>query len=220
MENKENSYSDELERQESKIKINRLLDEAKNNQELSFEVALEVIKLALPELFRKYKVAPADEEDNRKTLRWKFYFALCAMHKAFPDHDVRGKQILDLGSGAVGETYEKREFKRHFEPWLARFLHEIGAKPLAVDIGTFEGEPYAHKSVNLLDKDALNFIPDKSIDLVNISLLYDSPQLAQMTQNPEEIRKFLLPQIKRVLREDGSLIEKDLELTITKKADL
>lgn len=128
---------------------------------------------------------------------------------------IEGERIVDLGCGSTGNTYEHRKYAQGtFGPNLARSLAYLGADVVGVDYGTLLDEPFnAYSGVNLLSPGCLDFIPDKSVRVVHTSQLYTSPQLALMVSGREEpsgsieagnkIATNLLPQIERILRDDG-----------------
>lgn len=152
---------------------------------------------------------------------------------------IQGKTFLDLGCGSTSYDHsfgfdnymnQTRGKDRTFEPWLCRFLHELGARVVGIDVGNLAGEKFEHYSLDLLAENALACIPDHSVDYVHSKLLYSSPQLGNMVrkshfpQIAEEVKdqsrpywnvgdqeqlaervlkQRLLPQIERVLKLDG-----------------
>lgn len=138
--------------------------------------------------------------------------------------NVKGKRILDLGCGSVSGTFETDNFNeldrqdgieptRTFEPWLCRALVELGANPVGIDIGNLEGEEFEHFQIDLSKPGALDFLPDKSFDGANMRLFLTSPHLEQMTNKKkrDDIGKEMDIQMKRLLKDDGKLIETDLD---------
>ena len=99
--------------------------------------------------------------------------------------NLQGKTFLDLGCGST--SYDKYvgydnwmgipSSSRTFEPWLCRVLHEVGVHVIGVDVGSLAHEEFEHYSRDLLSENALQEIPDHSIDFAHSRLLYDSPQL-------------------------------------------
>lgn len=134
--------------------------------------------------------------------------------------NVKGKRILDLGCGANFGTWETDGYgdpdvkkKRTFEPWLCRALVELGANPVGIDMGNLEGEEFEHYRIDLSKPGALDFLPDKSFDGANMRLFLTSPHLEQMTNKKKlyATEKEMEKQIKRLLKDDGILIETDSE---------
>src|SRR2546428_5018257 len=63
---------------------------------------------------------------------------------------VRGKRILDLASGSNSSRSPRTKRRTAlFEPWFSRLLVELGADPVAIDLGDLEGEPFEHHRVDL-----------------------------------------------------------------------
>ncbi len=134
--------------------------------------------------------------------------------------NVKGKRILDIGCGARSETFETDEFNkldvkegkapsRSFEPWFCRALHELGADTVGIDIGNLKGEEFEHYEVNITKPGALNFLPDKSFDGINLHLVLSSPELGLWTTSSgderakQNIADELKKQMKRLLKDDG-----------------
>jgi hypothetical protein len=97
--------------------------------------------------------------------------------------NVKGKTILDLGSGAkkswdytwFSETPEK---ERYYDPWLCRALHELGANTIGIDGGESPGEEFKYYQQNLRSSGKLlDSFDDNSIDLTCAFSLFDSPSL-------------------------------------------
>src|SRR5205814_4932182 len=90
---------------------------------------------------------------------------------------VRGKRILDLASGSNSSRSPKtRRRTALFEPWFSRLLVELGADPVAIDLGDLEGEAFEHHRVDLGQAAALDFLPAASFDGVQDSRLFGSPE--------------------------------------------
>jgi len=90
---------------------------------------------------------------------------------------VRGKRILDLASGS-NSSRSPRTGRRTalFEPWFSRLLVELGADPVAIDLGDLESEPFEHHRVDLGQPGELDFLPDATFDGVQDSRLFGSPE--------------------------------------------
>lgn len=128
--------------------------------------------------------------------------------------NVEGKRIVDLGCGSTnsGELSDLDLF----HPWLCRTLVELRAYPIGVDIGKLEGEQFeAHGETNLLLSNALDFIPDGSVDIVHSRALFTSPRLydefkeagiSALVDYDEYLMKVLQPQITRILKPDGTFV--------------
>ena len=151
---------------------------------------------------------------------------LSKLSKKFGGLDnVKGKRIIDLGCGSVSGTVETDNFNeldrqdgieptRSFEPWLCRALVELGANPVGIDVGNLDGEEFENYRIDLSKPGALDFLPDKSFDGANMRLFLTSPHLEQMANKKkrDDIGKEMDRQIKRLLKDDGKLIETDLDL--------
>jgi len=98
---------------------------------------------------------------------------------------------------------------RLYEPWFSRALLELGAKPVGIDVGNLDGEEFEHHRVDLSQPGALDFLPDKSFDAVNLNGLFSSPQLESMTGESEvdKMKEELKKQIRRILKADGQILE-------------
>lgn len=136
--------------------------------------------------------------------------------------NVKNKRILDIGCGAKFGTRETNNYgrkeknpSRPWEPWLCRILVELGARPVGIDLGDNEGEEFEHYKVDLSKIGALNFLPEKSFDGVNMTFFLSSPHLETMTneEDRENIKKEMENQIKRLLKEDGKIIRWHVDLS-------
>jgi len=147
--------------------------------------------------------------------------------------NLKGKQILDLGCGSNYGSYDIDAFNevakkrggegRVFEPWFCRFLLELGAEPVGIDYGNLDKEKFKHYRLDLSEKGALNFLPNKSFDGVTMRSLLNSPQLHHMIAKKvgyqkedteiNNIKEELLEQIDRVLKDNGKKIIIDLDTT-------
>lgn len=167
-------------------------------------------------LQHKYKLNDLDPYTNERWLKKELYNFLHDMAQRYGNlEQLRGKHILDLGSGA---TYERDidylncwpGVERLYEPWLARALAEIGAEPVAIDIGRFENEPFEAHTIDLSKKGALDFLPSKSFDVIYSKRFLTSPQLMPRISDKktnEEFYRELKKQIKRLLKDDGYVFE-------------
>src|SRR5438445_5691159 len=126
---------------------------------------------------------------------------------------VRGKRILDLASGSNSSRSPKTGGRTAlFEPWFSRLLVELGADPVALDLGDLEGEPFEHHRVDLGRPGELDFLPAASFDGVQDSRLFGSPEFraaypgrASRARVKAEIKR----QERRLLRPGGVLIHTD-----------
>ena len=109
---------------------------------------------------------------------------------------LRDKTVLDLGCGSI----QPEENDRSFEPWFPRYMFELGAKPVGVDIGSLEGEPYEHYQIDLSVPGSLDFLPDKSFDIIHTK--------AFMGWNPSPILKKNLKD--RVIRSGSEVSQEEL----------
>lgn len=215
---------------ETKAHIDALLDSLKEQggERNIHRVANKVVRAIIPFLYEKYP-------DKNQSEQWKpndskLYFNLAGILETLPDHDVRGKIILDLGCGSIGGTYESESMnkERQFEPWLSRILHAIGGRPIGIDVGDLSEEHFEHYSRDLTKKEALSMISDDSVDLAFATAFYDSPELGKRSgasfhdSQKESVRQKLLPQLKRVLKDDAVFLESDaaFEDVITRKEDM
>jgi len=126
---------------------------------------------------------------------------------------VRGKRILDLASGSNTSRHPQTGRRTAvFEPWFSRLLLELGAKPVAIDLGDLADEPFEHHRVDLGRPGALDFLPAASFDGVQDSRLFGSPEFrsaypgrADRVRVKAEIKR----QERRLLRPGGVLIHTD-----------
>src|SRR5437762_1296956 len=100
---------------------------------------------------------------------------------------VRGKRILDLASGSNSSRSPKtRRRTALFEPWFSRLLVELGADPVAIDLGDLAGEPFEHHRVDLGRPGALDFLAAASFDGVQDSRLFGSPEFRSAYPAPAD----------------------------------
>ena len=130
---------------------------------------------------------------------------------------LEGKRILDLGCGSVAtldNAYGSTKAP-DFEPWLCRALHESGVKVIGVDYFSPQEtsqESFEFHKRNLLEQGALDFIPDKSIDIANARFLFNSPTLLNLYEEKnfmQNIQNVLLPQLERIVKPDGFFIHRE-----------
>ena len=126
---------------------------------------------------------------------------------------VRGKRILDLASGSNSSRSPKtRRRTALFEPWFSRLLVELGADPVAIDLGDLEGEAFEHHRVDLGATGALDVLEDATFDGVQDSRLFGSPEFLAAYPGPEHrarVKAELKRQERRLLRPGGVLIHSD-----------
>lgn len=125
---------------------------------------------------------------------------------------TRGKikkiKVLDLGSGC-NPSLDFTE-TRNYEPWLCRLLYAIGAHPIGIDYGKFEGEEFEHHSIDLM-VDNLNFMKDNSIDVAHARLLFCSSTLKDREGEKRfELQNRLYPQLERIVKPEGFYIVNDV----------
>ena len=127
-----------------------------------------------------------------------------------PINELPGKRILDLGAGSTSYSGDSAT-PREYEPWLSRALYELGAQPVAVDIGDLSQEKFEHHKVDLSKPGALNFMPSESFDGIIIRGLITSPLLQRMLDKPgiERMKQEFLEQTKRLLKPGGKEIFKE-----------
>lgn len=192
-------------------------------------VANKVVRMLIPFLREKYP-------DKNQGEQWipndsKLYFNLASILETLPNHDVRDKIILDLGCGSTGGTEESGYMneRRQFEPWLSRILHAVGGRPIGIDVGDLSEEHFEHYSRDLTKKEVLSMISDDSVDLAFATAFYDSPEFGKRSDasfhdsQKRSVRQKLLPQLKRVLKDDAVFLESDPafdEDVITRKEDM
>ncbi len=149
--------------------------------------------------------------------------------------NVRGKRILDLGCGSTLDEETKQIIKASggkldlveedlrskgkldvaryfvFQPWICRILLELGANPVGVDVGSNQDEKFENYQLDLSQKGALDFLPDKSFDGFNLKSLLDSPQLgmSKSKKEREAMKLEIERQRKRLLKDDGKVIYLD-----------
>lgn len=127
--------------------------------------------------------------------------------------EVSGKRILDLASGSNSSRSPKTGRRTAlFEPWFSRLLVELGAEPVAIDLGDLAGEPFEHHRLDLGRSGALDVLPDASFDGVQDSRLFGSPEFRAAYPGPAHrarVKAELRRQERRLLRPGGVLIHSD-----------
>lgn len=119
------------------------------------------------------------------------------------DGDFKAKSILDLGCGSSSRN-ERTFSSAMFCPWFCRLLAYLGADAIGIDIGDNSSEPFRNYQRDLAIRGSLDVIPDSSIDIVVAQQFFSSPYMQNtLNYNPMEVKNLLLPQIERVLKEDG-----------------
>ena len=126
---------------------------------------------------------------------------------------VRGKRILDLASGSNSSRHPRTGRRTAlFEPWFARLLVELGADPVAIDLGDLAGEPFEHHRVDLGQPGGLDFLADASFDGVQDSRLFGSPEFRSAYPGRSDrarVKAEIKRQERRLLRPGGVLIHTD-----------
>ena len=124
---------------------------------------------------------------------------------------VRGQRVLDIASGSnSSRSPVTRRITVAFEPWMARLLAELGAHPVAIDIGDLEGEGFEHYRVDLGRPGALDFLPGGSFDAIHESRLFGSPEFrAAYGPSTDRVRAEIHRQERRLLRPGGIVIHRD-----------
>ena len=126
---------------------------------------------------------------------------------------VRGKRILDLASGSNSSRSPKTGRRTAmFEPWFSRLLVELGADPVAIDLGDLEGEAFEHHRVDLGRTGGLDFLPDATFDGVQDSRLFGSPEFLAAYPGAEHrarVKAEIKGQERRLLRPGGVVIHSD-----------
>lgn len=133
------------------------------------------------------------------------YLKYDPLERIFSLTDPKGKTILDLGCGSK-ETHEETFSSKVYEPWLSRALHELGANVIGIDLGSLEDERFTGYQINLTKENSLNFLKTNSIDIAIASSFFDSPALNHNYKSGPETFKILLPQLERIVKNDGYFI--------------
>jgi len=171
-----------------------------------------VLATAMDALGRRYGLAAKRRrEPDLDTILDEFVARLRAAFGSLAA--VRGKRILDLASGSNSSRHPRTGRRTAlFEPWFSRLLVELGADPVALDLGDLEGEPFEHHRVDLGRPGELDFLPAASFDGVQDSRLFGSPEFraaypgrASRARVKAEIKR----QERRLLRPGGVLIHTD-----------
>lgn len=179
-------------------------------------------KTIAPVLIEKY--AKNLEEGKRKKIesyiKTRLFLDFLTIIKTLPDHDIRGKTIVDLGCGSTGGTADYGTEDLHgqqFHPWLMRACHELGVNAIGVDMGNLDEEPFEHYNANLAEQNSIHFLQDSMADIVIVQAVYDSGTMVFMpgwrhhgldgVGIKKDLHKILLPQIKRILKDGGVLID-------------
>jgi hypothetical protein len=146
------------------------------------------------------------------------------LQQAFPSlESVRGLRILDVPSGSLSSRSPvTRRRTAQFEPWMCRLLLELGAEPIAVDIGDLEGEPYEHHRLDLGDPGALDCFPAAAFDALHESRLFGSPEFTEAfgPADADRIRREMVRQERRLLRPGGVLIHSDIDRRLRREVEL
>lgn len=84
-------------------------------------------------------------------------------------------------------------------------MHDLGAEVVGIDKGDNEGEEFEHYRKDLTEKGSLNFLKDKSFDMILIQAFLDSPALGlgYKNYNNNSVCDELLSQMRRLVKEDG-----------------
>jgi len=124
---------------------------------------------------------------------------------------LRGLRILDIASGSnTSRSPATGRRTVEFEPWMCRLLLELGADPVAIDLGDLDAEAFEHHRVDLGVPGALDFLPDGSFDAIHESRLFGSPEFREAHRaQSEAIRSEIHRQERRLLRPGGVLIHSD-----------
>jgi hypothetical protein len=124
---------------------------------------------------------------------------------------VGGMRVLDIASGSNSSRSPATDRQTvEFEPWMCRLLLELGAQPVAVDMGDLDAERFEHYRVDLGVPGALDFLPDASFDAVHESRLFGSPEFRELYRSQaERVRNEIHRQEERLLRPGGVLIHSD-----------
>jgi len=126
---------------------------------------------------------------------------------------LRGKRILDIACGSnSSRSPESGDRTAAFEPWFCRLLYELDADAVGVDAGDLEGERFEHHRVDLSRIGALDFLPDASLDGVQDSRLFGSPEFRALVKSGsmrESIKKEIRRQERRLLKKGGVIIHTD-----------
>jgi SAM-dependent methyltransferase len=124
---------------------------------------------------------------------------------------VRGQRVLDIASGSnSSRSPSTGRITVAFEPWMARLLAELGAQPVAVDIGDLDRETFEHYRADLGHPGALDFLPGGSFDAIHESRLFGSPEFrAAYGPSTDSVRAEIHRQERRLLRPGGILIHSD-----------
>lgn len=126
--------------------------------------------------------------------------------------DLKDKKILDLGCGSNNPYLEGAGVfnDRMFEPWLCRGLLKLGAISIGIDIGDLSKEKFENYQLNLLESNALHFIPDNSINIANTHELFNSPYLNNkymgLKSSGKKLKNILIPQLERIVKPKGFFI--------------
>jgi hypothetical protein len=130
---------------------------------------------------------------------------------------VHGQRVLDIASGSnSSRSPATRRITVAFEPWMARLLAELGAQPVAVDIGDLDRETFEHYRVDLGLPGALDFLPDASFDAIHESRLFGSPEFrAAYGPSTDSVRAEIHRQERRLLRPGGIMIHSDGRPSVT-----
>ena len=188
-------------------------------------------KYALKQLETSIKKGFFEGVSSINDLPWNFLWGIPEQFSKFMaclDYNIMRKKVLDLGCGSVGKTVESKEYPRKYEPWLCRALWSMRTEGLdgcnyqpektqmiGVDIGDLSKEKFPHKKLDLLEKDVLvNNFEKESFDLINASMLFNSPELEKIVTGKEgnkdasketslKLKEILLPQIKTILKSEG-----------------
>lgn len=149
------------------------------------------------------------EREREKLIR-KLHLLL----EQFPGINLKDKIIVDLGCGNNGGTAENADFDSRYQPWFCRILQELGAKPIGIDMGNLDGEPFEHFQEDLTSKSPLKTFPPQYADAVFADDFFHSPQIIEMKiQNRaldiRNLRQRIFPAIKRILKSYGFYVEND-----------
>ncbi|MBS3112184.1 hypothetical protein J4459_02885 [Candidatus Woesearchaeota archaeon] len=122
---------------------------------------------------------------------------------------LRSAKILDLGCGSYPPLDWISSNNRLFEPWLCRVLFYMGIDIIGIDLGKLEFEDfrgYGETDLMYWEKSpAYREIEDDSIDLVNISSVFDSPTLVFRYGFYHRLKEHLIETLERKMTPGGVL---------------
>ncbi|MCR4285062.1 MAG: hypothetical protein NUV97_03415 [archaeon] len=128
--------------------------------------------------------------------------SLAHLMAAFETPNLKGKTILDLGSGSSNSRGNTNGI---YEPWLCRVLDYMGAVPIGLDVGSSD-ENFRFIQARLFEQDKLVIDPSGKIivDAAHSRGLVDCPEVMYKVVGSEsDLVRRLSQNLEGIVKPDG-----------------